>query len=1024
MINRIVSYDYLQWLRLSMVYSCLLLGLGYHTNAQTLQMGNDAVITYQPLSKLAYRVAAIRKLGVPNIATAPYILPGNIMWNPTEIDPANWNDTILGNIFGTAIDQQGNVYFAASSMYAVINNFSTTLGNSTVPLAPLSTFKTGGAAGIYKAQAGTLSTVNPLTTTIAPTNSSVIGTTTIPNGGYGIGNIAVYNAQQKLYATNLEDGKIYAINTSTGIITDVFDPFTADANNTQIAPYGERLFGIAVNTEFDGTVRVYYARMVSATLNEVWSLQVDASGNFIPATNSLEVQLTPYTANNFLSDISFSVRGEMAIAEKGDNHNASGYILYGRHNAWSVPIKPVMGDLGAGPGSAGGVDFANDATTDVSGIHTICDSLVWFSENYIFIHNPSTGNNTNCYGYLSVPRTGYVNNTKPTYKNEAHFVPLNYTDSFGYYKTSFGDIEVSDACTQVPTDICSEVQVSGSTDASCCIDLKIQNGYIDNYFSAVVVQTQNLNISSNSNGSTWGASTIIDPHTIKFSQYSTFVPKTDTLFLLSKLCFDGKGGDVLKIYFIGNAPQYDTVCVKEITIPACGAPVDTNCVGLIQLTDTCINGIPNLQFQIKNHSSFTMRGISILNINPDIKVAPDYFYPIADLAPGAISPVYTAPLSVTNNATSGCFYFSACDVNVKPGTTGPTPNYCCIDSIPYCIDLKQCDICDALDITAEKTDPDACCYKLNLTNNYVNTNIGCMTVRGIGGVQFSLLSSWSIVAPISSSNITICPPGSGLLQGTYNDFASFCLTGTATAPYQIEIDIHDVNGDLICTKKLEFSNCELAKPTCANIVDDSLYCDGKTTKVRFSIQNNSPFTIYQADIRLSDSSFSLSDDKIIPISAIAQGATAGPFEVTITPNGNADVVCMYLTAHNAVYTDSTSATICCTDSLGVICLPFLNCNSDSTKVCCSFDSLVIPNGITPNNDGYNDKWIITNSGICKYIKVTVFNRWGNIVYKNDNYSNNWEGVNNNGDKLPQGTYYVVLELPSGAKRAMYIDVRY
>src|SRR5690606_30909137 len=148
------------------------------------------------------------------------------------------------------------------------------------------------------------------------------------------------------------------------------------------------------------------------------------------------------------------------------------------------------------------------------------------------------------------------------------------------------------------------------------------------------------------------------------------------------------------------------------------------------------------------------RGLSILNINPNIKVAPDYFYPIADLPPGATSPVYTAPLSVMNNDTFGCFYFSACDVNTKPGTTGQTPNFCCIDSIPYCVTLKSCDVCDALNITAVKSDAVKCCYKLSLDNHYVNANIGCMTIRGVGGTQFSILSSWSIVAPVSSSNIT------------------------------------------------------------------------------------------------------------------------------------------------------------------------------------------------------------------------------------------------------------------------------
>lgn len=1001
----------------------LLLGWAYPSQAQTLQLGNDAVITFKPDD--SKRVASVKRLGAPAVAGAPFASAS--LWNATEITPANWDDKTMGQIFGTAIDQQGNVYFAASAMYAVTKNagWITALGYpaNQVSTAPANTFKAGGAAGIYKASNTNLSSVSALTTTITPTNASVIGTTTIPNGGYGIGNIAVYNAQQRLYATNLEDGKIYSVNTNTGIIADVFDPFAADAGNTQIAPYGERLFAVAVNKEFDGSVRIYYSRLLADSVqNEIWSVQVDISGNFMPATNSLEIQIPSLQPYNYISDIAFSVRGEMAVAEKGENHDAAGYIFYGQHNAWSVPVAPALADAGA-PGAAGGVDFANGVMPSAGGAVTVCDSLVWYSVNLLLTPGATWG-----YGYESVPRTGFVNNTQPAYKNEAHFVPIQASDSFGYYKTSFGDIEISDACAQSPTDICNLVSISGSTDTSCCLELMVQNGYAGNYFSAIVVQTQNLNISGNVNGTTWGSSVILNPHTIEFSRYGTHMPKTDTSFLLSKLCFDGTGSDVLKVYFIGNGPQYDTVCIKDIEIDACAEPVDTNCVAVLELDDTCINGIPNIKFRIQNNSSFTMRGLSILNINPDIKVAPDYFYPISDLAPGATSPVYTAPLTVTNNATSGCFYFSACDVNVKPGTTGPTPNFCCIDSIPYCITLSSCDVCDAINITAVKSDAAKCCYKLSMDNHYVNSNLGCMAIRGTGGTQFSVLSSWSIIPPVSSSNITVCPPGGGLLQGTYTDFMSFCLTGTATPPYQIEIDIYDANGKLICTKKLQFSDCELTQPTCANIVNDSMYCDGQTTKVRFSIQNNSPFPIYQTDIRLSDTSVALDTDRIVTIPPIAQGATAGPVEITLTPNraDSIQLVCIYLTAHNGVYTDSTSATMCCTDSLGVVCLPYIDCTKDTAVACCccKFDTLQIPNGITPNNDGYNDVWVITNSAACTSIKMTVFNRWGNIVYKDDKYANNWDGTNSKGDKLPQGTYYIIIELPDGAKKAMYIDIRY
>ena len=46
------------------------------------------------------------------------------------------------------------------------------------------------------------------------------------------------------------------------------------------------------------------------------------------------------------------------------------------------------------------------------------------------------------------------------------------------------------------------------------------------------------------------------------------------------------------------------------------------------------------------------------------------------------------------------------------------------------------------------------------------------------------------------------------------------------------------------------------------------------------------------------------------------------------------------------------------------------------------------------------------------------------VHQNADYKNDWKGVNNSGQKLVQGTYFVLLELPNGDKKSMYVDIRY
>jgi len=68
---------------------------------------------------------------------------------------------------------------------------------------------------------------------------------------------------------------------------------------------------------------------------------------------------------------------------------------------------------------------------------------------------------------------------------------------------------------------------------------------------------------------------------------------------------------------------------------------------------------------------------------------------------------------------------------------------------------------------------------------------------------------------------------------------------------------------------------------------------------------------------------------------------------------------------------------------------------------------IIPQGISPNNDGINDCFEIS---FLEASKLTVYNRYGTKVYGKRNYRNEWCGISDAGDELPVGTYYYVIEL--------------
>lgn len=72
----------------------------------------------------------------------------------------------------------------------------------------------------------------------------------------------------------------------------------------------------------------------------------------------------------------------------------------------------------------------------------------------------------------------------------------------------------------------------------------------------------------------------------------------------------------------------------------------------------------------------------------------------------------------------------------------------------------------------------------------------------------------------------------------------------------------------------------------------------------------------------------------------------------------------------------------------------------------------MPSGYTPNSDGANDYFVIHGAENSPGNLLTIFNRWGNIVYQKENYRNEWNGFNNKGEELPEGTYFAIFEVKS------------
>ena len=89
-----------------------------------------------------------------------------------------------------------------------------------------------------------------------------------------------------------------------------------------------------------------------------------------------------------------------------------------------------------------------------------------------------------------------------------------------------------------------------------------------------------------------------------------------------------------------------------------------------------------------------------------------------------------------------------------------------------------------------------------------------------------------------------------------------------------------------------------------------------------------------------------------------------------------------------------------------------NCtNTDSiiVNVILSSSNQRVPNVFTPNGDGMNECFSIDSANTIKSLSFYIFNRWGDQVFYSANPEGCWDGKNENGQSVSDGTYFYIIE---------------
>ena len=81
-------------------------------------------------------------------------------------------------------------------------------------------------------------------------------------------------------------------------------------------------------------------------------------------------------------------------------------------------------------------------------------------------------------------------------------------------------------------------------------------------------------------------------------------------------------------------------------------------------------------------------------------------------------------------------------------------------------------------------------------------------------------------------------------------------------------------------------------------------------------------------------------------------------------------------------------------------------------------SYLVPNVFSPNEDGINDIYRLEQGAFDRCLDnltVKIYNRWGQQVFESDDAQFKWNGRDESGDELSEGTYFVILQGFYGGK---------
>ena len=262
------------------------------------------------------------------------------------------------------------------------------------------------------------------------------------------------------------------------------------------------------------------------------------------------------------------------------------------------------------------------------------------------------------------------------------------------------------------------------------------------------------------------------------------------------------------------------------------------------------------------------------------------------------------------------------------------------------------------------------------TFNLSSGNFNLEIIDGMGCIANHTFNITDASSPIiNTSNINIknedCNQSNGSISNILVDFNADSIAFYWNNSVSDSLNIYNLSANKYELIVLDNNNC--SDTTSFNIIDTNYH--EVTISYNFSVlETNTTISFIQTSI---DSSF-----------------------INYWTFGDDSVSTDYEPSHN--YNFAGSYLICLEASNEFNCY-----DTSCAEIKINPEEIIIPNIFSPNDDQINDEFKI--KGINNRFGIEIYNRWGELVFEENPYLNNWNGISFKGTELNEGQYYYFLK---------------